>query len=244
MMASGLRGVLTQLIEKKRFNCVITTGGSIDHDLIKSFDPYLLGGFGDDDAKLHEKGINRIGNILVPSDRYVLLEEKIQKVFEKIYEKKNTTNHLELVSEISKTLPQGSFLRACADNGVKVFSPGMIDSAIGLQLYFFKQEHKDFVLDETGDMNSLAQIALTATRTGALILGGGISKHHTLGINLTRGGLDYSVYLTTASAWDGSLSGAVPSEAKSWGKIREKGRVASVYGDASIILPILAAKFV
>jgi len=58
---------------------------------------------------------------------------------------------------------------------------------------------------------------------------------------LLRGGLDYAVYVTTAQEHDGSLSGAHPREAKSWGKIKEKGRTATVYGDATIILPLILA---
>ena len=56
-----------------------------------------------------------------------------------------------------------------------------------------------------------------------------------------RGGLDYAVYVTTASEYDGSLSGARPREAKSWGKITEKGDTVVVHGDATLILPLIKA---
>ena len=93
-------------------------------------------------------------------------------------------------------------------------------------------------------MKELANMVLSAKRTGALILGGGISKHYTIASNLLRGGLDYSVYITTASAYDGSLSGAFPREAKSWGKIKEKGSTSVVYGDATILLPLLYSSII
>ncbi|RLG75510.1 MAG: deoxyhypusine synthase, partial [Thermoprotei archaeon] len=73
------------------------------------------------------------------------------------------------------------------------------------------------------------------------ILGGGISKHHTIWWNQFKGGLDYAVYVTTAVEWDGSLSGAKTREAISWGKIKTSARHVTVYGDVTVILPILAS---
>jgi len=78
-------------------------------------------------------------------------------------------------------------------------------------------------------------------RTGALIIGGGISKHHTIWWNQFKDGLDYAVYLTTASEYDGSLSGARPKEAISWNKIKPTSKHAVVIGDATITLPLLVA---
>ncbi len=81
MMASGLRGLFTELAKKKYIDVVVTTGGSIDHDLIRAYSDYYLGDFNLDDRELHKKGLNRIGNILVPNDRYILLEKKNEAYF-------------------------------------------------------------------------------------------------------------------------------------------------------------------
>ena len=40
--------------------------------------------------------------------------------------------------------------------------------------------------------------------------------------NFQRNGADFSVFLNTASEFDGSDSGAKPDEALSWGKIRKE----------------------
>ena len=56
-----------------------------------------------------------------------------------------------------------------------------------------------------------------------------------------KGGLDYAVYITTATQYDGSLSGARLQEAVSWGKIKEDAKYVTVDGDATIILPLLLA---
>lgn len=239
LVASGLRGVIAQAVREGLADAVITTGGAIDHDLIKSHKPYLQGDFFADDAALHKRGVNRLGNILVPNDRYVLLEKKIQPLLEKAYRKNKVVSPKGFIELVAGTLrDKNSFLRACRDRKVPVFSPSLIDSAIGLQFFMFKQDHGDLALDETGDMLELGRLVLQSKRTGAVILGGGAAKHFTIGANILKEGLDYAVYFTTATPFDGSLSGAVTNEAKSWGKIAPKAKHVTVFGDATILFPL------
>ena len=94
------------------------------------------------------------------------------------------------------------------------------------------------------DEGELSDLIFTAKKTGALIVGGGISKHHTIWWNQFKDGLDYAVYVSTADEWDGSLSGARPREAISWGKISEKAKCVMIEGDASLILPVLVSALV
>lgn len=242
MMASGLRGLFTELARKKFIDVVITTGGSIDHDLIRAYSDYTLGDFNLDDKELHEKGINRLGNILIPNKCYEILEEKMKPIFEKFSKEQRIVSPSELISEIGNSIQnKNSFLYWCSRNKIPVFSPGITDSAIGLQTYFFKQSHQ-FMIDVTGDMKTLANLAINAEKTGAIILGGGISKHHTIGVNILRGGLDYAVYVSTAPEYDGSLSGARTKEAVSWGKLKEESNSITVNGDATIVFPLIYSK--
>jgi deoxyhypusine synthase len=90
----------------------------------------------------------------------------------------------------------------------------------------------------------LSNIIFDAKKSGALIVGGGISKHHTIWWNQFKDGLDYVVYVSTADEWDGSLSGARPREAVSWGKISTKAKRIMVEGDASVILPVMMSGLV
>lgn len=237
MAASGLRGIFAQMVKEGWADAIITTGGSLDHDMIKAYKPYLLGSFQEDDRSLHQQGINRIGNILVPNDRYELLEEKLKPIFEELA-KRSPVSPSEFAAEMGKRIrDENSFLRQAYERKVPVFSPGITDSAIGLQTYFVKQKYKDFSIDVTKDMKALANLAIDAEKAAAIILGGGISKHHTIGVNLMRGGLDYALYVSTSEAFDGSLSGAPPSEAVSWGKISEMGRHVGVRADAALAFP-------
>ena len=242
MVASGLRGCIAELCKNKFIDLIITAGGSLDHDLIRCYKNYEIGDFFMDDIKLHKKGINRLGNILVSNECYVELEKRMKPIFEKLYSKNKTISPSELAREIGNSVnDKNSFSYWCSKNGIPVFCPGITDSAIGLQTYFFKQQHKDFAIDVTKDMQQLASIVLSANKTGGIILGGGISKHHTIGVNILRGGLDSAVYITTASPWDGSLSGARTQEAISWGKLKEKSRYVTVDCDATIAFPLIVS---
>jgi deoxyhypusine synthase len=242
VVASGLRGVIADMVRNGYADVIVTTGGALDHDLIKAYEPYLLGSFSEDDKKLHKEEVNRIGNVLVPSSRYELLEDKMGKIFAEVSRENKIVSPSSIAAEMGKEIGDGgSFLRQAHLRGVPVFSPGITDSAIGLQTYFWKQkkENADFGIDVTSDMKALASRALDAKKTAAIIIGGGISKHHTIGVNLMRGGLDYALYLTSAQEWDGSLSGAPAREAVSWGKIREEGKHATIHGDATVMLPLV-----
>ncbi|MEW6749301.1 MAG: deoxyhypusine synthase [Candidatus Micrarchaeota archaeon] len=240
MVASGLRGVIAEMCRQKFVDAIITAGGSLDHDLIKSAKKYEMGEFVMDDAKLHKSGTNRIGNILVPNECYEYLEGFMQKVFDGMPDMAAPS---EIAREIGRKTKKDSFLYWCAQNGIPVFCPGITDSAIGLQAYFYKQKRRNFGIDVTKDMNELAQLSLNADKTGGIVLGGGISKHHAIGVNLLRGGFDYAVYVTTSSPWDGSLSGARTNEGISWGKIKEKANHVTVDCDATVAFPMMISRF-
>lgn len=65
-------------------------------------------------------------------------------------------------------------------------------------------------------------------KTGMIILGGGLPKHHICNANMMRNGADYAVFINTAQEFDGSDSGARPDEAVSWGKIRGSAKTVKV----------------
>ncbi|AEA47349.1 deoxyhypusine synthase [Archaeoglobus veneficus] len=245
IVATGTRGVIKELVKRKLVDVIITTCGTLDHDLARIWRDYYHGSFMLDDAELHRMGINRIGNVLAPNESYgLILEEKLLPIIEDIYSSKKRLSTRELVWEIGKRIEgepdaEDSIVYWSYKNRIPVFIPGITDGAVGSQLWIFYQQHKDFVIDVLADESELSDIVFESERTGALIVGGGISKHHTIWWNQFKGGLDYVVYVTTAVEWDGSLSGARPREAISWGKIKEGAKQVTVEGDATIILPLL-----
>jgi deoxyhypusine synthase len=246
LVATGTRGALKELVKRNLVDVVVTTCGTLDHDIARSWENYYKGSFQMDDAKLRKKGINRLGNVLVPNESYgIIIEKKMQALLQSLRKEgiKEMTTH-QLCHEIGKRIcNESSILYWAAKNNIPVYVPGITDGAVGYHLWLFSQDH-DFKVNLLKDSGELNDIVFTAKRTGALIVGGGISKHHTLWWNQFRNGLNYAVYISTAEEWDGSLSGARPREAVSWGKINEKAKRIMIEGDASLILPIMVSSLI
>jgi deoxyhypusine synthase len=241
LVATGTRGIFRELIRRKLVDVVITTCGTLDHDLARCWRKYYRGSFVMNDSKLHEEGINRLGNVLVPNESYgTIIEEKIQQVLEELWNEgtKEITPSQFCRKIGQRVCNETSILYWAAKQNIPVYVPGITDGAVGYQTWLFSQDH-DFKLNLLKDSGHLSDLVFTAKETGALIIGGGISKHHTIWWNQFKDGLDYVVYVSTADEWDGSLSGARPREAVSWGKINEKAKRIMVEGDASLILPVM-----
>lgn len=242
LMATGVRGVLRGLVERRLVDVVITTCGTADHDLARVWQPYYHGDFEMDDVALHRLGVNRLGNVLVPNESYgVVLEKRLQPMLVDLWDTgKRSLTTKELLWELGRrSASRSSFLWWAWKNRVPVYVPAITDGAVGYQLWAFWQEHKDFRIDIFRDEAELADLVFGAKESGALMIGGGVSKHHTIWWNQFRGGLDYAVYITTAPEWDGSLSGARVREGISWGKVKETARQVTVEGDASALLPLM-----
>lgn len=247
LMATGCRGILVDWIRRGWADVVVTTCGTLDHDLARVRAAYYHGSFALDDAALHEAGIHRLGNVLVPSSAYGAgLEAVLRPFFQELWDEGvRRVSTADLVRMAGERLgDETSLLHWCARRDVPVVVPAIADGAFGYHLWSFWQEHREFVIDLMADETLLADRVYDAPTTGALLLGGGVSKHHVLWWNQFRDGLDYAVYITTAVEYDGSLSGARVREAISWGKVREKARRVTVEGDASLLLPLLHAALV
>jgi len=241
IISTGSRGIIKDMIKRDMFSVVITTCGTLDHDLARIWRDYYHGSWYADDQKLHQEGVNRLGNIFIPNECYgEILENKMMEILQEVYDDgiREISTH-ELNWEIGKRLEdKNSILYWAAKKEVPIIVPGITDGSVGSQLFFFSQDHK-FKVDLLKDEKLLADVVFEAERTGSLMIGGGISKHHTIWWNQFRGGLDYAVYMTTAPEWDGSLSGARVKEAVSWGKVKEEAKYITVEGDATLILPFM-----
>ena len=248
IIATGIRGVIVDMIRRGFFDCIITTCGTVDHDLARSFMPYYHGWFEADDKLLHKLNIHRIGNIFVPMESYGLIIEKKTKAFLDELWSENIRNMStrKLLWELGKRVidkspdREKSIIWWAWKKKIPIYVPGITDGAFGFQLFLFSQDH-DLHIDVLQDEKELSEIIWSSKKLGGLIIGGGISKHHLIWWAQFGGGLEYAVYLTTAQEYDGSLSGARPREAISWGKISEKARKVVVEGDATITLTLLSA---
>ncbi len=247
LMATGCRGIFREMVRRGFVDAIITTCGTVDHDLVRVRHPYYHGDFNMDDAALHKEGIYRLGNVLVPSESYGKgLERELAPFFQALWdEDRKGLSTVELLHLAGKRLgDDSSLLYWCSKKGVPLVVPAITDGAFGYQLWSFWQEHQEFIVNVLADESLLADLVFSSQKTAALVVGGGVSKHHVLWWNQFKDGLDYAVYITTAVEYDGSLSGARIREAVSWGKVKESAKRVTVEGDASLLLPLLYAALV
>jgi len=246
IISTGLRGIIKDMIKNKWFDVAITTCGALDHDIARHFSHYKEGSFTMDDKELADQNIHRLGNILVPMESYgPIIEEKMQEFLEEEYQ--NGTREMttaEICKMIGKHLGEDSFLFWAYKNDVSVVVPGIVDGAVGSQIWLFTQKHHDFKLNIIGDAELLSGLIFKAKKSGAFMIGGGISKHHTLWWNQYREGLDYAFYITTAQEFDGSLSGALVKEAISWGKVTQEAKQTTLHAEVTTILPFIYSALV
>jgi len=246
VVSTGTRGIIKNMLKNKWFDVVLTTCGALDHDIARHFSHYKEGSFTMDDNELADQNIHRLGNVLVPMDSYgPLIEEKMMAFLEEEY--KNGVREMtsaEICKMIGKHLGEDSFLYWAYKNDIDVVVPGIMDGSVGSQIWMFTQSHEDFKLNIIGDANLLSGLIFKASKSGAFMIGGGISKHHTLWWNQYREGLDYAFYITTAQEFDGSLSGALVREAISWGKVTKIAKQSTLHAEVTTILPFIYAALV
>ncbi len=245
IISSGLREAVAYLVKNKLVDVVVTTAGGIEEDVIKCLKPFVMGEFGLGGRMLREKGINRLGNILVPNDRYIEFEKFMNPFLKSLNEKQKKTGKMitttEFVREIGKAAnDESSYLYWAYKNDIPVICPAITDGSIGDMIFFFKHEHPEFGIEITDDIVTMNNLALNADETGAIILGGSLPKHHIMNANIMREGTKYTVYVNSSIEDDGSNSGAAPEEALSWGKAGS-GQHVKIWGDATIIFPLIVA---
>jgi deoxyhypusine synthase len=247
---SGLRDIIAYLVKEKKVHFLVTTTGGLEEDIIKTHGDFRHGSFSADGAYLRKNGVNRTGDIFIPNERYIWFEKYMKGVLGNLYAKQKKTgkpvDSVEFVKEMGVALEgeknhDESFTYWAYKNKIPLLCVPLADGAIGDHIYFFKKEHKDFIVDLAKEVELLYDTVLNADKTGAIILGGSVPKHHIMNAFMLREGGDYTVYINTAYEGDGSNAGANPEEAKSWGKAVADENNVKVWGEASIIFPILVA---
>lgn len=250
MVTSGLRDIFRYLAEHKKVDVIVTTAGGIEEDIIKCLGDFKLGKFSESGELLREKGINRTGNIYVPNSRYCRFEDFINPILEKLYEEQKKTREIISVSEFIKELGKEinnkeSIYYWCWKNEIDVYCPAITDGSLGDMIHFFMYKHPDFKIDIAEDIHKLNEYTITRKKTGIILLGSGIMKHHICNANMMRNGAEYAVYINSGQEWDGADCNARPDEAVSWGKIKSgenKGESIKVFGDATILFPLIVGK--
>jgi deoxyhypusine synthase len=253
LISSGLRETLRYLVQHKHVSAIVTTAGGVEEDFIKCLAPTYLGAFSTPGAGLRAKGMNRIGNLVVPNSNYCAFEDWVVPILDKMLEEQEASKKTDeplhwtpskIIHRLGKEIDDERSVYYWAwKNDIPVFCPALTDGSLGDMLYFhtFKSSPEQLRVDIVEDIRKINTIAVRAKRTGMIVLGGGLVKHHIANANLMRNGADSAVYINTAQEFDGSDAGARPDEAVSWGKIKLDGDSVKVYAEATVVFPLIVA---
>ncbi|KAF2854459.1 deoxyhypusine synthase-like protein [Plenodomus tracheiphilus IPT5] len=253
LISSGLRETLRYLVQHKHVSAIVTTAGGVEEDFIKCLAPTYMGAFSTPGAGLRAKGMNRIGNLVVPNSNYCEFEDWVVPLLDTMLAEQEASKKTDeplhwtpskVIHRLGKEInDERSVYYWAWKNDIPVFCPALTDGSLGDMLYFhtFKSSPEQIRIDIVEDIRKINTIAVRAKRTGMIVLGGGIVKHHIANANLMRNGAESAVYINTAQEFDGSDAGARPDEAVSWGKIKLDGESVKVYAEATVVFPLIVA---
>jgi deoxyhypusine synthase len=269
MVPAGMRRIVSDLIRDGHIDALVTTGANLTHDSIEAIggkhhhgrDEQPGKSLREHDEQLRDEEVDRIYNIYLPQEHFALFESHLrEEVFPPVEERAvegtgegvdGTVSIAEFARELGRANSEvnereeveedAGVAAAAYECDVPVHVPAIQDSVLGLQAWI-RSQVAPFSLDALADISALNDLAYEADRSGAMVVGGGVPKNYVLQTMLvTPGAYDFAVQLTMDPPQTGGLSGATLDEARSWGKLRKEARNVSVYGDATVTLPLVAA---
>ena len=156
MVSSGIREILRYLVQHKKINLIVTTAGAIEEDIIKCLGPFILGDFRASGSELRKKGINRIGNIYAPNNRYVAFEEFIQPLLKELHEKQKPLSPSYIISKLGEKINnEESICYWAYKNNIPILCPALTDGALGDNIYFYSLNNPGFTIDIVEDTKKL-----------------------------------------------------------------------------------------
>ena len=252
LSTTGQWKIIRWLVEKRYVDVVVSTGANISEDILEALGyHYYQGTWLADDEELLRMKIDRFYDVYADEFQYRKLENTIYRFANTLKDEEvySTREFLYRFGEFQSKKGINSITAAAYRAGVPMYSPGLIDSGYGVALSLLKrQKGKTIRLDQTKDMEELAQIAERTKRTGVVYLGGGVPKDtiqlSTIIKSLAKGGEEetpheYAIQITADSPQWGGLSGCTLEEAISWGKIKSDAKKATLYADITLALPLV-----
>jgi deoxyhypusine synthase len=257
--------VFCDLIDSGVVRAIVSTGALMAHGLVEAtgrshfrYDPKM------DDRELFHAGYNRVYDSLEPELNLDAVEEVVQHILEK-WDASETVCSWKLNRRIGEYLQKGAqgrgILKSATERGVPVFVPAFTDSELGIDFALHqrlrKRDGKPLLrFDPYLDFEHYAATMMATKKMGLLTIGGGVPRNwaQQFGVYaelLARRGYeelplkryDYGVRICPEPVHWGGLSGSTYTEAVSWGKFvppEEGGRLAEVFEDATVALPLVA----
>jgi deoxyhypusine synthase len=257
--------IFCDLIESGVVKAIVSTGALMAHGLVEAtgrshfrYDPSKM-----DDQQLFQAGYNRVYDSLEPEVNLDYVEEVVDAIFDK-WDASEVVCSWKVhrrIGEYLKTSAKGrGILKSAFEHNVPVFVPAFSDSELGIDFALHKlarQRDKRPLLrfDPFEDFEKFADTMLATKKMGIFTVGGGVPRNWSqqfgvYGELLARRGYKdiplkryaYGVRICPEPVHWGGLSGSTYTEAVSWGKFvpaEEGGRLAEVFDDATVALPLI-----
>ena len=233
MTPAGIGGSIITLMERGAIDFMVSTGANLYHDIHHALNYRAASWhFKLNDPDLHEAGVIRIYDVLFLDEVLLDTDRFLRECF-KTFPQRPDVHRRTAPPDWPAAAGGGRRPGAlgAGDGGqwnVPIYTSSPGDSSIGMNLARHQLDGNALTIDPLFDVHETTAIVQAATRNGVIILGGGSPKNfylqtqpqlwEVLGIN--KGGHDYFIQITQDAPHWGGLSGATPSEAVSWGKIK------------------------
>lgn len=247
MVPAGMRQTIAFLIEHRFIDGLVSTGANLFHDCHETLGyVHWQGNATADDVELYEQGIDRIYDTFAKEEEFRETDRYIG-AFSRTLETRpySTAEFLRLLGErLREDAKESGILTAAARAGVPIYCPAIADSSLGIAVAAYGPD--GFLFDILRDVKETACIVAHAEDTGVIYIGGGTPKNFIQQTEVTASvmgwksaGHRYAVQVTADAPHWGGLSGCTFEEAQSWGKISGEAEKATVFADATLVLPLI-----
>ena len=263
LVSAGLKEALITLVENNMVDAIVSTGANIiDQDFFEGlgFKHYIAPGTPEapvvDDPTLRAQEIDRIYDTYIDERNLRTCDHTLGEVFDAL--PAGAYSSRAIVDALGGYLAQNhpdarSLVLTCHRKGVPIFVPAFSDCSAGFGYVLHaatrrRQGQASLSFDSGRDFEELTELKVNSTRTGLLMLGGGVPKNFAQDVVVAAELLghddvtmhSYAVQITVADSRDGALSGSTLREACSWGKV-DVVHERMVFGEVTTLFPLLAS---
>lgn len=171
MISCGIRETIHFLVKHNLVQCIVTSAGGVEEDIIKCLAPTYLGDFKLRGVDLRKQGVNRLGNLLIPNENYCKFEDFVMPILNAMADEQEKEGvrwtPSKVIHRLGKEINnEDSVYYWAFKNNIPVFCPALTDGSLGDMMYFFSYKRPDFIVDIVHDIKAINDIAVRSFATG------------------------------------------------------------------------------
>lgn len=271
-MSTGELGLsLAEMIRKEKIHGICCTGANLEEDIFNLVAheyyervPHYRQLSAEDEAKLRDRGMNRVTDTCIPEEEAIRrIEKQVYKLWKKADEENKRFFPYEFMYQLLRSGaikdhyqidPKDSWVIAACEKNIPIYTPGWEDSTLG-NIYVahnIKSQLSNFQIVKSGVEQMAHLIGWYKENSqkegiGFFQIGGGIAGDFPICVvPLIQQDLkepckfwSYFCQISDSTTSYGSYSGAVPNEKITWGKIDINTPRFVIESDAAIVAPLI-----